>query len=44
MPVISDEIGEQNNVSDNESHDNNNHGIFCVAGKDSDYIDIDDLY
>lgn len=21
-----------------------NHGIFCVTGKDSDSIDIDDLY
>lgn len=44
MPVMGDEIGEQNNVSDYESHDNNSHGIFCVTGKDSDYIDIDDLY
>ena len=30
--------------ADNESHDNSSHGIFCVTGKDSDYIDIDDLY
>lgn len=44
MPVMGDEIGEQNNVSDNESHDNNSHGIFCVTGKDSGYIDIEDLY
>lgn len=44
MPVMGDEIGEQNNVSDNESHDNSNHGMFCVTGKDSDYIDIEDLY
>lgn len=32
------------NLCKNESHDNNNHGIFCVTGKDSDYIDIEDLY
>ena len=44
MPVMGDEIGEQNNVSDYESHDNSSHGIFCVTGKDSDYIDIEDLY
>lgn len=44
MPVMGDEFGEQNNVSDNESHDNSNHGMFCVTGKDSDYIDIEDLY
>lgn len=33
---------EQNpNYSDsaiNESHDNSNHGIFCVTGKDSDTL------
>ena len=29
---------------DNESHDKSNHGIFCVTGKDSEIIDIDDLY
>lgn len=28
----------------NISHDKSNHGIFCVTGKDSDYIEIDDLY
>lgn len=28
----------------NESHGNNDHGIFCVTGKDSDYIDMDDIY
>ena len=44
MPVMGDEIGEQNNVSDNESHDKNDHGIFCVTGKGSDCIDIEDLY
>lgn len=30
--------------ADNESHGEYNHGIFCVTGKDSDYIDIDDLF
>ena len=44
MPVMGDEFGEQNNVSDNESHDNSSHGIFCITGKDSDCIDIEDLY
>jgi hypothetical protein len=32
MPVMGDEIGKQNNVSDNESHDNSNHRMFCVTG------------
>lgn len=31
-------------IADNESHDKSNHGIFCVTGKDSGYIDIEDLY
>ncbi len=31
-------------ININESHDNSSHGIFCVTGKDSDYIDIEDLY
>lgn len=54
MPVIGEVQDEptlintdcvgQNDLCKNESHDNNNHGIFCVTGKDSDYIDIDDLY
>lgn len=44
MPVMGDEFDEQNNVSDNESHDNSSHGIFCVTGKDSDCIDIEDLF
>ena len=54
MPVMDDEIGEPklsadkelepnySGEADNKSHDNSNHGIFCVTG--SDYIDIDDLY
>ncbi len=44
MPVMDDEISEQNNIADNESHDNSNHGIFCVTGNDLDLIDIDDLF
>lgn len=45
MPVISDEIDEQNNASDSESHDRKiRRELFCVTGKDSDYIDIEDLY
>lgn len=44
MPVMSNENSEQNSVSDNESHDKSNHGIFCVTEKDLDCIDIDDLY
>jgi len=32
------------NINTNESHDNSNHGIFCVTGKDIDCIDIDDLF
>lgn len=34
----------QNDLCKNESHDNNNHGIFCITGKASDHIDIEDLY
>lgn len=56
MPVIGEEIGESkvsadkeqepnySDVADNESHDNNNHGIFCITDKDVDLIDIEDLY
>lgn len=31
-------------IVDNESHGNNDRGIFCVIENDSDYIDIEDLY
>lgn len=34
----------QNELCKNESHDECNHELFCVTGKDSDSIDIDDLY
>ena len=30
--------------TDNVSHGECNHKLFCVNGNDSDYIDIDDLY
>jgi len=30
-------------INTDESHHNSHHGIFCVTGKDSDLIDIDDL-
>lgn len=42
-PANTDCMG-QDDLCKNESHDNSNHGIFCVTGKDSDYIDIDDLF
>ena len=44
--VSADKELDPNNLgeADNESHENSNHGIFCVTGKDSDCIDLDDLY
>ena len=30
--------------ADNESHGECNHELFCVTGKDSDYIDIDSIF
>lgn len=33
-----------NDLCKNDTHDNSSHGIFCVTGKDSDCIDIEDLY
>lgn len=33
----------QDKICKNESHDESNHGLFCVTEKDLDYIDIDDL-
>lgn len=56
MPVMSDEKSEPkvsagkeqspnySDIADNESHDNSNHGIFCVTGNDVELIGIDDLY
>lgn len=36
MPVMGDESNKQINIVDNETHDNSNHGIFCVTEKDLD--------
>lgn len=54
MPVMGEVLSEptltnidcmgQNDLCKNESHDNNNRELFCVIGKDSDHIDIEDLY
>lgn len=46
-PKLSADKEQNPNNSDSansESHDNSNHEPFCVTEKDSDYIDIDDLY
>ncbi len=46
-PKVSADKELEPNYSDSandESHVNSNHELFCVTGKDSDYIDIDDLY
>lgn len=42
-PTNMDCVG-YNDICKNDTHDKINHGIFCVTGKDLDYIDIDDLY
>ena len=34
----------QDDLCKNESHGECNHGLFFVTEKDSDYIDIEDLY
>ena len=56
MPVMGDDIGEpklsadkeqnpnNSDIADNESHDKNDHGIFCVTGNDVESVDVDDLY
>ena len=33
-----------NGLCKNESHENSNHVIFCVTGKDLDSIDIDSIF
>lgn len=46
-PKVSADKEQSTNNSDstiNESHGECNHELFCVTGKDSDYIDIEDLY
>lgn len=30
-------------IADNDSHDNSNHGIFCVSGNESGFIDINSI-
>ena len=45
--VSADKELDPNNLgeADDESHGEKiRRGLFCVTGKDSDYIDIDDLY
>ena len=44
--VSADKELDPNNLgeADNESHENSNHGIFCVTGKDLECIGIDDLF
>ncbi|NDO52276.1 hypothetical protein FMM75_23930 [Lachnospiraceae bacterium MD335] len=44
-PIIAniDCVG-QDEICKDESHGECNHGLFCIAEKDSDLIDIDDLY
>lgn len=44
MPVMGKDSNEQNNISDNESHGEDNRESFCVTENDSGYIEIDDLY
>ena len=44
LPLANIDCMGHNDLCKNESHDNNGHGIFCVTGKDSDYIDLDELY
>ena len=45
MPVMGEvQLNLTNTDCDEESHDNSNHGIFCVTGKDLGCIDTDDLY
>lgn len=44
MPVMSDRLAKPNNISDRNTHGERNHGLFCVTGQDSGFIDIEDLY
>lgn len=38
-------VGEiQKKICKNDAHDKNNHELFCVAEKDLNFIDIDDLF
>lgn len=44
MNLTNNDCVDHNDLCKKESHDKSNHGIFCIDGNDSDYIDIDDLY
>ena len=37
-------LAKPNNISDRNTHGERNHGLFCVTGQDSGFIDIEDLY
>ena len=45
MPTEGDvNNGNNEQNTDNKSHGEDNHGIFCITGNDSGLVDIDDLY
>lgn len=44
LPLVNTDCVGHNELCKNESHGECNHELFCVTGKDSDYIDIEDLY
>ena len=45
MNLANTDCVEQNELCKSESHGRkSDRELFCVTGKDSDYIDIDDLY
>jgi len=45
MPTMGEEISEQNNIADNESHSHeSDYEPFCITEKDLDLIDIGDLF
>lgn len=39
-----EQIPNNSDIADNESHGEYNHGLFCVTEKDSDLIDIDSIF
>lgn len=44
MNLANNDCVGQDDLYNNESHGECNHELFGVTGKDSDYIEIDDLY
>lgn len=44
LPLANIDCVDQNDLCKNESHDKCNHELFCITGKDSELIDIGDLY